>query len=63
MKGYQSDGDTGQEAMLGIEPCYPWSVTEKDMITKEDADKILTKYADILGVTDAPNYFEAEYFG
>ena len=62
-KGYQSCGDTNQEAMIGIEPCYPWNMTTNDMITQDEANELLTKYAEILGITEAPNYFEAEYFG
>lgn len=62
-KGYQSCSDTDQETMIGIEPCYPWSMTTNDMITQDKANELLTKYAEILGITEAPNYFEAEYFG
>ena len=62
-RGYQSCADTDQETMIGIEPCYPWGLTANDMITQNEADGLLAKYAEILGITDAPNYFEAEYFG
>ena len=61
VKGYQSDGDTDQPAMLGIEPLYPWMT--KKIITREVCDEILAKYAKILGITEYPDYFEAEYFG
>ena len=61
IKGYQSCGDTDQDCMIGIEPLYPWSMEES--ITKEKADEILNKYAEILGIEMAPDYFEAEYFG
>lgn len=61
IKGYQSCGDTDQDCMIGIEPLYPWNMEEP--ITKEKADKILNKYAKILGIEMTPTYFEAEYFG
>lgn len=60
-KGYRDDGDTGQKAMIGIEPKYPWMY--KKPITREEADGILAKYAEMLGITDKPDYFEAQYFG
>ena len=61
--GYPNCGDTDQEEMLGISPAYPWQLKPEDMITKEEATSLLKKYADILGITDEPDYFEAEYFG
>jgi hypothetical protein len=60
-KGYQSCGDTDQECMLGIAPRYPWNADET--ITKEKADELLNKYAEILGINMEPEYFEARYFG
>lgn len=63
IKGYQDDGDTDQEAMIGIEPCYSWTMNENDPKTKEEADVLLNKYAEILGITVKPDYFIAEYFG
>lgn len=60
-KGYRDDGDTGQEPMIGIEPLYPWMY--KKPITREEIDEIFAKYAEMLGITDKPDYFEAHYFG
>lgn len=62
-KGYQSCGDTDQDCMIGIEPLYPWNIGMEEPITKEKADSILNKYAEILGINAKPTYFEAEYFG
>lgn len=63
-RGYWECGDTDQEEMIGVEPCYPWTMNEKDRsLTKEDATAILIKYAEILGIEDAPEYFEAYYVG
>ena len=63
-KGYASCGDTGQEEMIGAEPCYPWTMNEVDWsMTKEKVCDLLQKYADILGIDEVPEYFEAEYFG
>lgn len=59
-QGYQECGDTDQEAMLGIAPQYPWADFH---MTKEKADELLKKYADILGIEEEAEYFEAEYFG
>lgn len=59
IKGYQDDGDTDQEAMLGIEPSYPWHTKYR---TKEECNAVLKKYADILGITEEPDFFRAEYF-
>lgn len=61
VKGYTSSAETDQPAMLGIEPVYPWQ--NKKLITREVCDEILKKYAKILGITEAPDYFEAEYYG
>lgn len=63
-KGYASCGDTDQEEMIGVEPCYPWTANKVDRsLTKEKANAILMKYAEILGIDDVPEYFEAEYVG
>lgn len=63
-RGYRACGDTEQEEMLGIEPSYPWWLSDKDKtLTKEDADAILAKYAEILGIDEAPDTFNAEYIG
>ena len=59
-KGYQDDAGTDQEAMLGIAPVYPWYTPR---YTKEKCDELLKKYADILGITEKPDFFEAEYYG
>ena len=61
--GYASCGDTDQEEMLGIAPAYSWTFNESDPKTEEQAKNILKKYAAILGITEEPDYFEAEYFG
>lgn len=60
IKGYQSDGDTDQEAMLGIGPSYPWQTQYR---TKEECDALLKRYADILGIDEEPDFFDAEYYG
>ena len=62
-RGYQDDGDTNQESMIGIEPCYPWTMNSNDPKTKEEANALLNKYAKILGITETPSDFTAEYFG
>lgn len=59
-KGYDECGDTYQDAMLGIEPFYPW---DSRHVSKEDCNAILKKYAKELGITAEPDYFTAEYFG
>lgn len=61
ISGYQDDGDTDQEAMIGIRPDYPWNA--KTIKTQEDADRILKKYMEMFHVEGNPDYFEAEYFG
>ena len=60
VKGYRSDGDTDQEAMLGIEPSYPWQTEYR---SQEDCDLLLATYAEQLGITEKPDYFDAEYYG
>lgn len=63
-RGYTTCGDTDQEEYLGVEPAYPWSMSENDkQLTKERANSILIKYANILGIKEAPDYFEASYCG
>ncbi len=64
-KGYIECGNTDQEEMIGIEPVYPWHLfTEKDMaLTEQKAYSILKKYANILGITEQPDYFDAYYAG
>ena len=55
-----------QEEMIGFEPVYPWyKGTEADrMLTKEEANRILSKYGTILGCPVSEiGKFEAEYFG
>ena len=65
VKGYASDGDTDQEEMLGIEPCYPWSMNDKDKAMTEDgAVKLLQKYGkQFNGDWENIDYFDAEYCG
>ena len=63
-KGYDSCGDTDQEEMLGIEPCFPWTMNRVDLsLTKFKAAEMLRKYTEILGIEEEPEYFTAEYFG
>ena len=62
--GYVSCGDTDEDAHLGICPGFPWEFTGEDKaMTKERANEIMVKYAPLLGVKEAPDYFEIEYFG
>ncbi len=61
VKGFREDGDTNQEAMLGIEPLYPWQMEKP--LERDEADSILNKYAKILGITEKPDYFSATYYG
>ena len=61
LRGYRSDADTEQEAMLGLEPCYPWHMSK--ITTQEETDEVLNKYAKQLGITAKPDYFTAEYWG
>ncbi len=60
IKGFQADGDTDQEAMLGIEPSYPWQTEYR---SKEECDEMLKRYAELLGITEEPDFFDAEYYG
>ncbi|MBR3517889.1 MAG: hypothetical protein IKM88_16020 [Lachnospiraceae bacterium] len=62
-KGYQDDGDTNQEMMIGIAPAYPWQMTEKDRMTEEEATEILNKYLEEMGLDEIADYFDAEYCG
>ena len=63
-RGYCSNGDTGQDEYIGVEPMYPWSMTAKDLeLSKEKANELLCKYAEILGIEEAPEYFDAYYCG
>ena len=59
--GYDSCSDTDQVQMIGIAPSYPW-LNQKNM-SLDEANNLLCRYADMLGITDAPDYFEASYFG
>lgn len=65
VKGYASDGDTDQEEMLGIEPCYPWTLNEKDKsMTEAEAVALLQKYGKMIdGDWENIDYFDAEYYG
>lgn len=63
-RGYTACGDTDQEEHIGLEPLYPWSLSENDrLLTKEKANQILVKYAEMLGIEETPEYFEACYCG
>ena len=59
--GYDSCGDTNQEAMIGFEPRYGWE--EHDTLTREETDAFLTSLAKELGITVVQDYFVAEYCG
>lgn len=62
--GYIECGNTGQEEMIGVCPGYPWLMNRRDKeLTLEKADSILKKYADILGITEEPEFFDAYYAG
>lgn len=62
--GYIECGNTDQEEMIGVYPSYPWNMTEKDKtLTEQKARDILKKYANILGITERPDYFDAYYAG
>ena len=62
--GYRECGDTDQEEYIGVCPSYPWQLNDVDRnMTLDMATLILKKYANILDITDAPNYFEAYYCG
>ena len=62
--GYACDGDTDQDEMIGIAPAYPWDFSPTEYtLTCADAHKLLKKYGEELGITDAPDFFEAEYCG
>lgn len=62
--GYSPCGETDAPERLGIIPAYPWQLTEKAKnLSKEDCKNILKKYANELGITEEPDYFEQEYYG
>lgn len=61
--GYCACGDTDQNEMLGICPAYPCDLSPAELITWSDAHKLLKKYGKELGITEAPDFFEAEYGG
>lgn len=63
-RGYCSDGDTNQEEYIGVEPMYSWNMGVRDIsLTKEKANEILVKYANLLGIEETPEYFDAYYCG
>jgi len=62
--GYPPCTDTDQEEMLGVWPDFPWRYDGKSKnLELSQAVTILKKYANMLDITDAPNYFEAFYCG
>ena len=61
-KGFQENVDTDQEAMIGIQPVWPWESKDED-ISKVGCDMLLGKYAAILGIKTEPEYFTAHYYG
>ena len=63
-RGYPPDCDTDQEEMIGAEPMYPWQMNEKDKsLTQDQIKEILVKYAGEIGVTEEPDFFDADYYG
>ena len=64
MKGFQKDGNTGQETCIGLAPRQPWEMNDKDkLLTRKTAEFLLLKYATLLSIDEKPDYFVAEYFG
>lgn len=64
MCGFLPCSDTDAPARLGIIPAYPWDLTESDRkLTQNDAEVLLKKYAELLGITETPDFFEQEYYG
>lgn len=62
--GYDSCGDTNQEEYIGVNTSYPWVfMRDNALLTKEKANEILEKYAEVLGINESPEYFEAYYCG
>lgn len=62
--GFRECGDTDQEQYVGVSPRYPWNLSVRDrQLTREEVDKILNKYATLLGIEESPEYFTAHYFG
>lgn len=59
-RGYLSCGDTNVDCHIGFGTVWPW---QEERITKEKADEILEKYAEILGINEAPDTFDLEYYG
>lgn len=55
-KGYPAGEDS--DDTIGIEPSYPW---QSKSCTREECDALLKKYADELGITEEPGYFDVEY--
>lgn len=65
LMGYIACSDTDIDSHLGFFKTYPWdNMTERSRkLTQKDADKILEKYAKVLGIEEKPDYFELEYYG
>lgn len=63
--GYPAQDDTGAKEMIGIEPLYPWvnKAAGLENLTEAEAEDILQKYMEILGVPGEPDYFVNEYYG
>lgn len=60
---YAQETDGGEPEAVGIAPVYPWTITTEEMKTRDEYIAILNKYAEILGITECPDYFEREYYG
>lgn len=60
-KGYQSCGNTDQDAMIGVEPLFPWDV--KHIMTQDEVNEIMEKYSELLGIYTDPDFFQAHYYG
>ena len=62
--GYPPCCDTDQEEMLGVWPDFPWRMEGRNKdLSVFQAASILRKYANMLGIKDEPDYFDAYYCG
>ena len=52
------------EERVGVAKCFPWQFNKNDkVLSEEDLRGILVKYAKMLGITQEPEIFSAEYCG
>lgn len=62
--GFCACGETDEYERIGLTPTYPWYYDNEDKnMTEEKAKEIMKKYAEILGITEEPEYFSQEYYG